>query len=47
MGVGAGVLDVVFSPVMESSDGRKKGGLCAVLRDGGEVALVGLDAPDR
>jgi hypothetical protein len=38
---------VVFSPVMESSDGRKKGGLCAVLREGGEVALVGIDAPER
>ncbi len=37
------VVDIAFSPVIE-----RKGGLCAVLRrDGREVALVGLENPNR
>ncbi|KAK8853384.1 hypothetical protein IAR55_004088 [Kwoniella newhampshirensis] len=43
------ITDVAFSPVAESADGVKKGGLCAILRQGGVgqmVALVGLDNPD-
>ena len=37
------LVDVAFSPVVE-----RKGGLCAVVRHGGkQVALVGLDSPDR
>ena len=36
-------MDIAFSPVVE-----RKGGLCAVVRqDGKQVALVGLDSPDR
>nr|XP_019043952.1 hypothetical protein I302_07229 [Kwoniella bestiolae CBS 10118]OCF22882.1 hypothetical protein I302_07229 [Kwoniella bestiolae CBS 10118] len=38
------ILDITFSPVIESSDGSKKGGLCAVLKSGGEVALIGVDS---
>jgi hypothetical protein len=40
------ILDVAFSPVVASSTG-KKGGLCAILAEGGDVALLGLDSPDR
>lgn len=36
------VVEIALSPVVG------KGGLCAVLQEGGrEVALVGLDSPDR
>ncbi|WWC72190.1 uncharacterized protein I206_106150 [Kwoniella pini CBS 10737] len=38
------VLDITFSPVVETADGSKKGGLCAVLKQGGEVALIGIDS---
>ena len=36
-----------FSPVVDTSEGRK-GGLCASVRKGEkEVALIGLDNPNR
>ncbi|WWC64782.1 uncharacterized protein I303_107394 [Kwoniella dejecticola CBS 10117] len=38
------VLDITFSPMVESADGSKKGGLCAVLKERGEVALIGIDS---
>ncbi|WRT70045.1 uncharacterized protein IL334_007039 [Kwoniella shivajii] len=38
------VIDITFSPIVESSDGSKKGGLCAILKKGGEVALVGIES---
>ncbi|WVQ66683.1 uncharacterized protein L199_004872 [Kwoniella botswanensis] len=37
------VLDITFSPVNESTDGSQKGGLCAVLRPQGEVAVIGIN----
>ncbi|WWC91896.1 uncharacterized protein L201_006845 [Kwoniella dendrophila CBS 6074] len=37
------ILDITFSPVTETADGIKKGGLCAVLKANGEVALIGLE----
>ncbi|WWD19811.1 hypothetical protein CI109_104275 [Kwoniella shandongensis] len=43
------IVDIAFSPVTETAEGVRKGGLCAVLRRGGVgemVALVGLDNLD-
>lgn len=43
------LLSTAFSPVLEASDGKKRGGLCAVLGSGqdGAVALMGLDKLER
>jgi hypothetical protein len=38
---------MAFSPVTSAADGSRKGGLCAALGEQGEVALVGLDTPNR